>query len=80
MSTRGSRIYRANQIFDQFPIAEYPPECQEKLKSDLIMVRLKLALAIEEVMSEETSEITSHVQQLLAELRINIDHLDDLVR
>ena len=80
MSTRRSRIYRANQIFDEFPVPDYPQECQEKLKGDLIVVRLKLANAIEEVLREETIELTGHVQQLLAELRISIDNLDGLIQ
>jgi hypothetical protein len=80
MPTRKTRIGRANAIFDQFPIAEYPPELQEKLRADLKKVRVELATAIELIMSQETGEIMSHMQMLLAELRIEIERLDDLVR
>ena len=80
MPSRRSRIFRANQIFDEFPVLKYPQECQEQLKGDLIVVRLKLASAIEEVLKEETVELTGHVQQLLAELRISIENLDNLIQ
>ena len=79
MSSRKARIFRANLIFDEFPMADYPPQCHEKLKADLIVVRVKLASAIEEVLKEETVELTGHVQMLLAELRISIDNLDGLI-
>ena len=79
MSSRSARIFRANLIFDEFPVADYPPQCHEKLKADLIVVRLKLASAIEELLVKETVELTGHVQMLLAELRISIDNLDGLI-
>jgi hypothetical protein len=80
MSTRKNRIGQANQIFDHFPVWEYPPELQEKLRDDLKKVRVELATSIEKIMSQETGEITGHMQKLLAELRIEVEHLDNLVR
>ena len=80
MATRKTRILRADQIFDQFPLGDYPSSIQDKLKLDLIELRLKLAATVEKVMAEEAGDLLSHMQQLLAELRIDIEHLNDVVQ
>ena len=79
MSVRQTRVEGANTIFDQFPISEYPPELRGRLGTDLKVIRAKLAISIELIMSQESHQITGHVQMLLAELRIDVENLEDLV-
>ena len=79
MSVRQTRVEGANTIFDQFPISEYPPELRVRLGADLKVIRAKLAISIELIMSQESHQITGHVQMLLAELRIDVENLEDLV-
>ena len=80
MSVRQTRVEGASSTFDQFPISDYPPELQGRLRADLKVIRTQLAIKIELIMSQETSQVTGHVQQLLAELRMDVENLEDLVK
>ena len=79
MTKRQARVEGASAIFDQFPLSDYPPELQGRLNADLKVIRTKLAIKIERIMAQEISQVTGHVQQLLAELRMDIENLEDVV-
>ena len=80
MSVCQTRVEGASSTFDQFPISDYPPELQGKLSADLKVIRTQLAIKIECIMAQETSQVTGHVQMLLAELRMDVENLEDLVK
>ena len=80
MSVRQTRVEGASSTFDQFPLSDYPPEIQGRLSADLKVIRTQLAIKIEGIMAQETSQVTGHVQQLLAELRMDVENLEDLVK